>query len=174
MPDIFEDFFNKFDKNTSDYYNLIKLDPGFQIIFDINHAIKINSSFSDVLNLFESYEKGAGDKLKKFIDDAEIKYNLAVKCLMYQPGVSFFELFQKDVIKNLRKMSLFSSYRKLVAKHFTNPFLRNILEFPVLFLGSSPKDTPALYSLMAFSGLKQGTYYPIGSFSRCLTNIRFV
>ena len=164
MPDIFEDFFNKFDKNTSDYYNLIKLDPGFQIIFDINHTIKINSSFSDVLNLFESYEKGAGDNLKKFIDDAEIKYNLAVKCLMYQPGVSFFELFQKDILRNIGKMSLFSSYRKLVAKHFTNPFLRNILEFPVLFLGAAPKDTPALYSLMAFSGLKQGTYYPMGGF----------
>ena len=67
------------------YYDLIKLDPGFQIIFDTNHTIKINSSFSDILSLFESYEKGAGDKLKKFIDDAEIKYNLAVKSLMYQP-----------------------------------------------------------------------------------------
>ena len=168
MPDIFENFFKRFDKNPSDYYDLIKLDPGFQIIFDNNHTIKINSSFSDVLTLFESYEKGAGDKLKKFIDDAEIKYDLAVKCLMYQPGISFFELFHKDILRNIRKMSVFSSYRKLVAKHFTNPFLRNILEFPVLFLGSSPKDTPALYSLMAFSGLKQGTYYPMGGFGKVI------
>jgi phytoene desaturase len=100
MPDIFEDFFKKFNKTPSDYYDLKKLDPGFQMIFDTNHTIKINSNFSEVLHLFESYEKGAGDKLKKFIDDAEIKYNLAIKSLMYQPGVSFFELFQKDIFKH--------------------------------------------------------------------------
>ena len=168
MPDIFEDFFKKFDKKPSDYYDLKKLDPGFQMIFDTNHTIKINSDFSDVLHLFESYEEGAGEKLKKFIDDAEIKYNLAIKSLMYQPGVSFFELFQKDIFKNIGKMSIFSSYRKLVARYFKDPFLRNILEFPVLFLGSSPKNTPALYSLMAFSGLKQGTYYPMGGFGKVI------
>ena len=169
MPDIFEDFFKKFDKKPSDYYDLKKLDPGFQMIFDTNHTIKINSDFSDVLHLFESYEEGAGEKLKKFIDDAEIKYNLAIQSFMYQPGVSFFELFQKNILKNISSsMSIFSSYRKLVARYFKNPFLRNILEFPVLFLGSSPKDTPALYSLMAFSGLKQGTYYPIGGFGKVI------
>ena len=164
MPDIFEDFFKKFNKKPTDYYDLVKLDPGFQMIFDTNHTIKINSDFFDVLDLFESYEKGAGNKLEKFIGDAEIKYNLAIKSLMYQPGVSFLELLQKDILKNIGKMNLFSSYRKLVEKNFKNPFLRNILEFPVLFLGSSPKKTPALYSLMAFSGLKQGTYYPMEGF----------
>ena len=168
MPDIFESFFEKFDKKPSDYYELVKLETGFQMIFDTNHTIKINSNFSDVLQLFESYEKGAGDKLKEFINDAEIKYNLAVKSLIYQPGVSFLELFQKDIFKNLRKMSIFSSYRKLVKRYFKDPFLRNILEFPVLFLGSSPKNTPALYSLMAFSGLKQGTYYPMGGFGKVI------
>jgi len=168
MPDIFEGFFKKFDKKPSDYYDLKKLNPGFQIIFDTNHKIKINSDFYDVVDLFESYEKGAGDKLEKFINDAEIKYNLAMKSLIYQPGVSIIELFKIDIFKNLGKMSIFSSYRKLVAKYFKNPFLRNILEFPVLFLGSSPKNTPALYSLMAFSGLKQGTYYPMGGFSKVI------
>ncbi len=168
MPDLFEDFFKKFNKRPSDYYDLKKLDPGFQMIFDPNHTIKINSDFSDVLHLFESYEKGAGNKLKKFLADAEIKYNLAIKSFIYQPGVNFFELFQKDILKNLTRMNLFSSYRKLVARYFKNPFLKNILEFPVLFLGSSPKKTPALYSLMAFSGLKQGTYYPMGGFGKVI------
>ena len=72
--------------------------------------------------MFYSYlkvtKKGQENKLKKFIDDAEIKYNLAVKSLMYKPGVSFFELLQKDILKNIGKMSLFSSYRKLVVKTF--------------------------------------------------------
>ena len=56
------------------------------------------------------------------LDDAEIKYNLAVKTLMYKPGVSFFELLQKDILIYIGKMSIFSSYRKLVARHFKNPF----------------------------------------------------
>ncbi len=168
MPDVFERFFEKFGKQTSDYYDLVKLDPGFQIIFDNNHTMKVGSDWNDILDLFESYEKGSADKLNKFINDAEFKYNISMKSLIYQPGISLLELLKKDIILNIGNMSLFSSYRKLVSQYFTNPFLKKLLEFPVLFLGASPKDMPSLYSLMAYSGLKQGTYYPIGGFGKVI------
>jgi phytoene desaturase len=168
MPDVFERFFERFGKKTSDYYDLVKLDPGFQIIFDNTHTLKISRDWSDILDLFETYEPGSADKLNQFINDAEYKYNIAMRSLIYQPGLSFSELFKKDIISNITNMSLFNSYRKHVAKHFKNPFLKKLLEFPVLFLGASPKNTPGLYSLMAYSGLKQGTYYPIGGFGKVI------
>ena len=82
MPDVFERFFEKFGKQTSDYYDLVKLDPGFQIIFDNNHTMKVGSDWNDILDLFESYEKGSADKLNKFINDAEYKYNISMKSLI--------------------------------------------------------------------------------------------
>ena len=68
------------------------------------------------------------------------KYHISMKSLIYQPGISLLELLKKDIILNIGNMSLFSSYRKLVSQYFTNPFLKKLLEFPVLFLGASPKD----------------------------------
>lgn len=168
MPDVFDKFFSNFQKTTSDYYKLKKLDPGFQIIFDQNHTMKLHSDWSSVLALFEEYEKGAADKLIKFMKDAEIKYNVGMKHLVYNPGTSLSELFNKDIWLNIGKMNLFRSYRNHVYKYFKNPFLRKLLEFPVLFLGTSPSDTPALYSLMAYSGISQGTYYPMGGFGEVI------
>ena len=79
-------------------------------------------------------------------------------------GLSIFELLDLKVIKNLSKLKLFTSYRSLVHKSFKNKYLRSLLEFPVLFLGTAPKDTPSIYSLMAYSGIKEGTFYTMGGF----------
>ena len=171
MADVFERFFKRFGKKTSDYYNLIELNPGFQIIFDKDHTMKISSDWNEILELFESYEKGAADSLVKFMNDAEVKYNIGMQSLVYQPGISYMELIRKDILLNLGKMSLFTSYRKHVAKYFKNPFLKQLLEFPVLFLGTAPSDTPALYSLMAYSGIKKGTFYPEGGFFKVIESM---
>ena len=45
------------------------------------------------------------------------------------------------------------------------------MEFPVLFLGATPQNTPALYSLMNYTGLYQGTYYPIGGFNEVIQGL---
>ena len=95
--------------------------------------MKISSDWNEILELFESYEKGAADSLVKFMNDAEVKYNIGMQSLVYQPGISYMELIRKDILLNLGKMSLFTSYRKHVAKYFKNPFLKQLLEFPVYF-----------------------------------------
>ncbi len=166
MPDVFENFFNDFNHKPDDFYNLIKLNPGFDIIFKDFYKISLSSNWNEILNLFESYEKGASKKLIEFINEAEFKYNFGIKKLVHEPGVSIKELFKPEIFKNIFKLQIFSSYRKHVRKFFKNHYLRSILEFPVLFLGSTPQETPALYSLMAYSGLKQGTFYPIGGFNK--------
>ena len=100
--------------------------------------------------------------------EAKFKYNFSMNSLVYQPGVTWTELISKDIFKNIFKLQVFSSYKQHVARYFKNPKLRTLLEFPVLFLGTAPKDTPALYSLMAYSGFVQGTYYPMGGFGKVI------
>ena len=74
MPDVFDKFFNDFDKNPKDYYDLIELNPGFQIIFPEAHTLKLSSNWNEVLALFESYEPGSSKKLLAFMEEAEFKY----------------------------------------------------------------------------------------------------
>jgi len=167
MPDVFDKFFQQFDKTTSDYYELIKLNPGFQVIFD-NMSIPIPDSFEALKILFENIEPGSAKNLENFMLQAELKYKFGMDSLVYNPGLSISEFLNKGIVKNIFKLDLLKSYKTHVASYFKNPKLRKLLEFPVLFLGTAPKNTPALYSLMAYSGFIQGTYYPRGGFYKVI------
>ena len=170
MPDIFDNFFHEFNIKTSDVYKLKKLDPGFRMIFE-QEEINIRSSFKEVCNLFEKYEENGEEKLKDFINDAQKKYEIGLDFLYKSPGISIKELFNKNVIKNLSKFHLFTSYSKHVRNNFKHPYLINLLEFPVIFLGSSAKNMPALYSLMSYSAIKQGTFYPQGGMNQIIVSL---
>jgi phytoene desaturase len=166
MPDVYENYFNLFGKTTSDFYELKKLDPGFAVIFGDSEVIDIPADFDQICELFESIEAGSGAKLRKFIEEGEFKYRVGMGEMVYKPGHSITEFFSLKLFKDALKIQLFSSFSNHVRKYFKDPRLLEIIEFPVLFLGAMPKDTPALYSLMNFAGLKQGTFYPMGGFGK--------
>jgi phytoene desaturase len=167
MPEIFEKFFNEFNHCTDDFYKLIQLDPGFKIVFR-NKDIDIPSNWDEICQVFDNHEKNGSDKLKLFMKDAEEKYNIGLEFLYNSPGLSITELFRKNIIKNINKLEILTTYRQHIKKYFKNSYLINILEFPVLFLGTAANNTPALYSLMAYSGIKQGTFYPMGGFNEVI------
>ncbi len=94
-----------------------------------------------------------------------------MKNLVYMPGLSVSEFADMDLIKGAMRLQVFSSFSKHIRKFFTHPQLLALMEFPVLFLGAMPQDTPALYSLMNYAGLKLGTWYPQGGFGKVIEAI---
>lgn len=164
MPDVMESFYNDFGFTATDFYQLEKLTPAFDMVFGEGNTFRVPESFDELKLAFESKEKGSSEKLELFMEDARVKYEVSMKGLIQQPGLSPLEYVNIETIKNAFKLSIFSSFRKHVKQHFNHPELRALMEFPVLFLGAQPKDTPALYSLMNYAGLKLGTWYPKGGF----------
>lgn len=158
MPDVFEKFFGDFGKKPADYYQLHRLDPGYQVYFGKNDTIEIGDSLDKIYQVFEKEEKGSGGKLKSFIKQAQINYDIAILDLVYRPGISPLELVTPTTIK---KIGLFlSNIKKQVTREFKNPKLRQILQFPVLFLGAKPQNTPAFYNFMNFADFGLGTWHP--------------
>ena len=158
MPDVFEKFFGDFDRKVSDYYTLEKLDPGYEVYFDQMESIKIGDTLEKIYAAFEAEETGSAVKLKKFIKKAEDNYNIAIKDLVYQPGISPLELVTPATVK---KVGYFlSTIKKEVTKEFKNERLAQILQFPVLFLGAKPSNTPAFYNFMNFADFGLGTWHP--------------
>tara|TARA_B110000467_G_C18332734_1_gene494685 strand:+ start:885 stop:2357 length:1473 start_codon:yes stop_codon:yes gene_type:complete len=168
MPEIFERFFNNFGHSASEFYELRKLDPSFKIFFGKQDALDIPAGFDELIELFEQTERGAGESLKRFMKEAELKYNISMQDLVFKPGLSIFELMDPKIFKGIFRLQLLESFHKHVRKHFTHPKLIALMEFPVLFLGSIPKSTPALYSLMNYAGLSLGTWYPMGGFVKVI------
>ena len=167
MPDVFETFFARFGKKPSDYYTLKRLDPSYRVFFSDEH-IDMPASMQGLIDLFEEREKGAGESLKKFLADASIKYDAGINDLVKTPSLSIFEFAKWKVVKGLFQLDLFSNFHDFARKYFKDPKLLSIIEFPVLFLGAMPKETPALYSLMNYADLKLGTWYPMGGMHKII------
>ncbi len=161
MPDVFERFFSCFDKNISDYYSLIRLDPSYKI-YGENAAIDIPADYEDLKILFDKIEAGSAAKLDKFLAEAKYKYEVGINKLVQKPSLSFTEFLDADLLKKVFYLNVFNSMKTHVAKHFKNKMLQQIMEFPVLFLGALADKIPALYSLMNYADIKGGTWYPKG------------
>ena len=174
MPDVFEKFFGDFGHKASDFYELELLDPGFTVVYGMDDALHIPADFDALCDLFESIEEGSAARLKVFLDEAAFKYKVGVEKLVYKPGLSVLEFLDADLIKGVFKLQVFTSFSKHVRKFFSHPKLIALMEFPVLFLGAMPEDTPALYSLMNYAGLKLGTWYPKGGFGKVIEGMKKV
>lgn len=160
MPDVFERFFKDFGKSPSDYYSLVRLDPAYQIYYGENDSITIASDIEAIYDLFEREEKGSSIELKKFLQLARSNYEVAVKEMVYKPGVSPLELITPRSVTKLNQ--LFVDIRKQIQRKFSNPRLIKALEFPVLFLGAKPSNTPAMYNFMNWADFGLGTWHPKG------------
>ncbi|MBK0402186.1 phytoene desaturase [Adhaeribacter sp. BT258] len=162
MPDIFEAYFQKFGRKPADYYELVRLDPSYTVIFGENDFMPVPAGLPALKNLFESLEKGSGAKLEKFMQQAAYKYQVGMQKLVYKPGRSFSEFLDPRLLADIMRMDIFSSIRRHIGKYFRNPKIVQLMEFPVLFLGAVPENTPALYSLMNYADMALGTWYPMG------------
>ena len=174
MPDVFEKFFNDFGYKASDFYQLTLLDPSFDVVFGKDDILAIPENYQELRNLFESIETGSSLKLDAFMKEAEFKYKVGMDNLVYKPGLSLLEFADLDFLKGVFKLQVFTSFSTHVKKFFTHPKLIALMEFPVLFLGATPEDTPALYSLMNYAGLKLGTWYPKGGFGEVIQGMKKV
>ena len=161
MPDVFERYFHQFGKSVADYYQLKRLDPSYRVYWP-DGPVDIPAAYEELQSLFNQIEPGSGEKLNAFLKEAAYKYDVGIHKLVYKPGRSLTEFMDWELISGVFKLDVFSSIKSHVAKYFAHPKLRELMEFPVLFLGALPEDTPALYSLMNYADIKGGTWYPEG------------
>ena len=158
MPDVFESYFNDFGKQVSDYYELDKLNPAYEVYFNKLDSVKIGDSLEKICKEFDRVEPGSGSVLKTFMEKAKKHYEIAVKDMVYKPGISPLELVNKKTIVRLKYF--LTNIKKEVEKYFKNEKLSQILQFPVLFLGAKPSNTPAFYNFMNHADFGLGTWHP--------------
>lgn len=162
MPDVFEQFFARFGKKTSDYYDLRRLDPSYVVWYGENDRMDVPADMAGLEAMFERYEPGSTASLRRFLKEAEYKYRVGMNDFVHRPGNSILEFADWRVMASLFRLQMFSSLSAHVRSLFRNEKLIQLLEFPVLFLGATPQKTPALYSLMNYADMALGTWYPMG------------
>lgn len=165
MPDIFERFFAQFGKKVSDYYTLHRLDPSYRVYWP-EDAWDIPAQYEAYRALLEKMEPGAGAALDTVMKEAAYKYEVGINKLVFKPGQSWMEFIDPDLMKGIFRLDVFTSIKTHFGKHFRHSKIRELMEFPVLFLGALAENTPALYSLMNYADIKGGTWFPEGGMTQ--------
>ncbi len=165
MPDVFDNFFADFGKKVSDFYDLQRIDPSYRVFWP-DSPDDIPASMDELISYFEKYEKDAGNKLVKFLAEAKIKYEVGMGDFVTKPSLSITEFLSLDTARKGLALNIFKPVSKHIRQYFTHPKLIELLEFPVLFLGAKPQNTPSLYSLMNYADMALGTWYPLGGMNK--------
>ncbi len=168
MPEVFENFFRKFGKSHQDYYDLVRLDPSYNVVFGKDDIVSVPADRQQLSDLFEQLEEGSSEKLQQFLDEAAYKYKVGMEEFVWKPGLSLTEFADLRVFKSVFRLQMFTSIASQIEKLFRNEKIREILKFPVLFLGATPENTPALYSLMNYADIVGGTWYPMGGMHKII------
>ncbi len=173
MPDIIDNFFQDFGYESSDFYDLVALDPQFEMIFS-DGRLAVPKNYAELKDTFEKIETGAGNKLDHFMNAAKFKYEIGMQDFVNKPCHSWWEFVSPKIALSALKMDLLTNFRSYVKKYFSHPKLITLMEFPVIFLGASPTKIPALYSMMNYGGYGLGTWYPMGGFYQLVTAMKTV
>lgn len=168
MPEVFEDFFRDFGSSAAEHYTLVRLDPSYEIYFSREDRMEVPASLDALFALFEQLEPGSSENLRKFLAEAEYKYKVGLGEFVRKPGHSIMDFAEWRVVKAAFRLQMLTDMASYIRKLFKHPQLIQLLEFPVLFLGATPANTPALYSLMNYADLQLGTWYPLGGMHKII------
>ncbi len=162
MPEVFDQFFNRFGKKVSDYYTLERLDPSYRVFFEDGIPLDVPAAYEEFKRMLEAIESGAGVNLDRFMAEAKVKYEVSMSDFVWKPSLSILEFAKPRLLVESLRLHLFSGFSDHAKKYFKHPKIIQLLEFPILFLGAKPSKTPAMYSMMNYADIMLGTWYPKG------------
>ncbi len=169
MPDVFEQFFQLMDEHIEDHLDLKKLSPSYRIFFkDVTGngvtplVVNLTSDIEKDVLTFEQIERGSGQRLRDYLASAAYQYTIAKDRFMYKNYDSIFDFLNRDTMIEGRKLSVFQSMDRYVRRYFHSDEIQKIMQYTLVFLGSSPYNTPALYNIMSHIDFNMGVFYPMG------------
>jgi len=172
MPEVFERYFSLMGHRCEDYYETILLNPSYRVFFEDAEQIDITPDIEETKATFERFEPGGAKKLNRFLENAAYRYDIAMREFLYREYHSIFDFFNIRMIVQGSRLKLFRSLDKEVSSYFTDHRAKKILEYAMVFLGSSPYNARAIYSIMAHIDLTLGVWAPLGGMGSVIEAVR--
>ena len=162
MPEVFEQYYQLFGESAETRLDLMRFNPGYKVYFEKYPTLTIQGDVNVDKHTFEAIEPGAGRKLERYVAHSSQAYELAVKHFLYNNFLRLRDVFALPVIMNAPRMLalVFTNLDRHVSRVFRDIRLKQLLEYHMVFLGSSPFQAPAIYTLMSHLDYRSGVYYP--------------
>jgi phytoene desaturase len=179
MPDVFEQFFQAIGEKVEDHLDLQKLAPSYRIFFENqqiqqpHHNIKAThqNTFASHTDIFaqpeaaaatlETLEPGVRIRFLDYLKKSANQYKIGMK-FVYKNYDSILDFFSREVMRQGIKLRVFSKLFDYVKRFFKTDKVQKIIMYPLVFLGTSPYQAPALYNIMSHVDFEMGVFYPQG------------
>lgn len=164
MPEVFEHYFALFNKQPSDYFELVRLQPGYQVTFAHGKTVPVYADRLRDSRMLEQLESGSSAALARYLDTAGLAYRVAHKYFLYNNFQSIRSVLHPEILRATPTLigAVMRTLHGNITRYFQTLEVQQLLEYHAVFLGASPFKAPALYSLMSHLDFAQGVYYPQG------------
>jgi len=162
MPDIYRDVFKSLDIPLFENNDITPLEDLYKIYFDNNEVITFSPDQEKMKEQHEIIEPGSFIKSRKYVTDGYEIFQIGMNKLI---GRNFDNIFQFANLRNagmLIKLKTYISNWSYAKKFFKNQHLLMAYTFQNIYVGQSPFNSPALFSMVPAAELTEGSFFPKG------------
>jgi phytoene desaturase len=162
MPEVWDETFAALGEKLSDHLDLRRIDPTYKVHFDDGLKLELTSNIGAMQSQLEKIEKTAFTGFLNYIAEGNKHYKLSLEKFV---GRNFYNIFEYLSPKNLPlifKLKALAKHYANTGRFFKDERLKAAFTFQNMYLGLSPYDAPATYSLLQYTELAEGVWYPIG------------
>jgi phytoene desaturase len=166
MARLYEAEFRHLGTSLREQLDLVRVDPTYHLVFDDGSQLALTSDLKSMHEQLESLQPGSFPGLLRYLHEGEQNYRLVLDRLVnrdFRRASDYFNLESLALVFRLKPLS--PHYRHMSA-YFTEPRLKSACTFQDIYTGLSPFDAPATFSMMPFTELAHGVWYPKGGMYR--------
>jgi len=171
MPEVFAETYTALGERMEDHLDLHRIDPTYRIRFEDDTQLSLTSNLNAMQAQLEAIEPGSFGGMLRYLVEGHESYHL---CLQRFVGRNFYNLPQYFSLQNLPllfKLKALVKHYDNIGHYFQDPHLKAAFAFQNMYLGLSPFDAPATYSLVQYTELADGVWFPAGGIYRVIENL---
>lgn len=170
MKSILAETYQALGHNLDQRVKLIQLDPNYRIHYHDGTFFDLHSNMAQLTEQVEKIKKGAGELVFQFLGDAAKKYALGMK-FVERNYDHLTDLLNPQALSDLLRTRAYANLYRQVHSYFGDDKLDKAFSFHSMFLGLSPFEAPAMYSLTTYADLALGMWYPLGGIHRLVEDL---
>jgi phytoene desaturase len=162
MPLLYEAEFRALGASMHEKLDLQRVDPTYQLVFDDGRQLALTSDMKSMQEQLEAFEPGSFQGLLHYMDEGHRHYHLGIEKLVNRDFRSATDFFSPANLPLLYQLKPFVNHYQNMSAYFEDPHLKAAFTFQDVYMGLSPFEAPATFSLMPYTELAHGVYYPRG------------
>ncbi|MBP8165095.1 MAG: phytoene desaturase [Anaerolineales bacterium] len=162
MPEVWEETFSALGEKLSDHLDLRRIDPTYKVRFDDGLELELTSNIGDMQTQLEKVEKTAFTGFLNYIAEGSKHYKISLEKFVGRNFYSIFEYLSLGNLPLIFQLKALGKHYKNTSRFFKDERLKAAFTFQNMYLGLSPYDAPATYSLLQYTELAEGVWYPMG------------